>query len=836
MSVRRLEMGRRDESGNGLAIVMNAHDNRQDSVFLIAQRILTAILGDARNNLHDSVASELCLAMQCQGALLVMFDEAVQPRSHWPDAVAAVRNGTTPYLAENVAAVALSGVNGVIGALCVSGRAFSQYDLSLLDEIAAFVVPLLDARLTLIKRERELDAISGQLQRQSQILDQIEDSVITMDLMGYITGWNGGAERLFGYMAKEVIGQNILFLYADENEVDEFDDPLLSGDREMVVQRRKKSGEIFWASVTLSVVRDKDGSPSSLIGYIRDITERLNKEESLRLFGRIFENSGEGILVTDAQEKIVAVNQAFSNITGFTADDVLGETPRILRSGRHDKQFYEDMWQALKERGHWQGELWDRNKDGAIFPKWANLSTVKNEQGVITHYISTFSDISERVAAEERIRQLAFYDTLTGLPNRSTLYNLVEQALIIANRQNKSGALMFIDLDRFKYVNDTLGHGAGDELIQRVATRFRTCLRASDVVARLGGDEFVVALIDIAKPSDVALVAKKILAIFASSFLIDGHEISISASIGISVYPTDGTTVEDLLKHADIAMYRAKEQGRSNFLFYSDDMNVRSLEKLELESSLRRALDRKELLLYYQPQADIHTGKIIGAEVLLRWEHPDLGTISPVHFIPLAEETGLIVPIGKWVIDQAVAQNKAWEKAGVPVVKLAVNLSAQQFRLPLVDEVSATLTLHGLAHELLELEITESMVMNNVERVIEMLTDLAKLGMQISLDDFGTGYSSLSYLKRFPIDKLKVDQSFVRGIPSDADDISITRAIIAMGKSLGLKVIAEGVETSQQLEFLRKEGCDEIQGYLFSRPLAADEFVQLLIDGHRLAI
>jgi len=814
---------------------MTVLDHRSDSTFLLAQRILLAILGNIGSTLNMAVSKELCTAMQCSDALLVTFIDSAQTKPQWQESIAAAKKGQ-PYLSSDVAAVPLPGIQQPMGALCIAGRSFSQQDLDLLSEIAAFIVPALETRLTLIKRERDLDNISAQLQRQSQILDQIEDSVITMDLMGYITGWNGGAERLFGYSSAEAIGQNILFVYADEEEADNTDDPLLSGDREMVVQRRKKSGEIFWASVTLSVVRNNDGSPSGLIGYVRDITERLSKEESLRLFGRIFENSGEGILVTDAQEKIVAVNEAFSNITGFSSEEVIGETPRILRSGRHDKQFYDEMWQALKERGHWQGELWDRHKDGAIFPKWANLSAVKNEQGTTTHYISTFSDISERVAAEERIRQLAFYDTLTGLPNRATLYSLVEQALIIASRQNQSGALMFIDLDRFKYVNDTLGHGAGDELIQRVATRFKTCLRASDVVARLGGDEFVVALVDIAKPGDVAFVAQKILGIFGSPFLIDGHEISISASIGISVYPTDGNTVEDLLKHADIAMYRAKEQGRSNFLFYSDDMNVRSLEKLELESSLRRALDRKELLLYYQPQADIHTGEIIGAEVLLRWAHPDLGMVSPIHFIPLAEETGLIVPIGQWVIDQAVAQNKSWEQEGIPVVKLAVNLSAQQFRLPLVDEVSATLTLHGLAHELLELEITESMVMNNVERVIDMLTDLAQLGMQISLDDFGTGYSSLSYLKRFPIDKLKVDQSFVRGIPSDIDDVSITRAIIALGKSLGLKVIAEGVETKQQLEFLRAEGCDEIQGYLFSRPLPADEFAQMLKNGQRLAV
>jgi diguanylate cyclase (GGDEF)-like protein/PAS domain S-box-containing protein len=813
---------------------VNARDTTPENPFLSAQRILSVIFLNTEHRLLDAIGVQLAATLQCSHGIVLLFENDPAP-SAWKDACERARSGQS-YLDGQSAAVPLLTQTGVVGAIGVTGRTFSDADLQLLESLAACIAPALEARLTLTKRERELDGMTVQLQRQAQILDRIEDSVITMDLMGYITGWNGGAERLFGYSANEAIGQNILFLYVDEDEADPFDDPLLSGDREMVVQRRKKSGEVFWASVTLSLARDQDGNPAGLVGYVRDITERLKKEESLRLFGRIFENSGEGILITDADEKIVAVNQAFSSITGFSSEDVLGETPRILRSGRHDKAFYEDMWASLKDSGHWQGELWDRHKDGAIFPKWANLSAVKNDYGVVTHYISTFSDISERVAAEERIRQLAFYDTLTGLPNRSTLYSLMEQALIIASRQNLSGALMFIDLDRFKYVNDTLGHGAGDQLIQRVATRFKTCLRASDVVARLGGDEFVVALVDIAKPADVAIVAQKILAIFASPFLIDGHEISISASIGISVYPTDGNTVEDLLKHADIAMYRAKEQGRSNFLFYSDDMNVRSLEKLELESSLRRALDRKELLLFYQPQADIHTGEIVGAEVLLRWEHPDLGMVSPIHFIPLAEETGLIVPIGQWVIEQAVAQNKAWEQEGVPVVKLAVNLSAQQFRLPLVDEVAATLKAHGLAHELLELEITESMVMNNVERVIDMLTDLAQLGMQISLDDFGTGYSSLSYLKRFPIDKLKVDQSFVRGIPSDADDISITRAIIAMGKSLGLKVIAEGVETQQQLEFLRKEGCDEIQGYLFSRPLPAEEFVQLLKDGHRLSI
>lgn len=814
---------------------MKARGNRLIMAFSIAQRVLATIFDGDPVRVKTVVVDAMKSALQCTEAELVLFDDQTQATTKWNAAVGAARCGER-WHDHQALALPLIGNDGAIGAMCIGGREFSEPDAEYFAAITELVAPVLDAHRILVSRERVLDGMTVQLQQQTRILDQIEDSVITMDLLGYITGWNGGAERLFGYTAGEAIGQNVLFLYADEEDDGENgSDPLLAGEREMVVRRRKKSGEAFWAGVTLSVARDQDGNPTEFIGYVRDITERLKKEESLRLYGRIFENSGEGILVTDEHENIVAVNRAFVEITGFNADEVMGRTPRIFKSGRHDKHFFAEMWHEILEKGQWQGEIWDRHKNGAIFPKWATISTVRDEKGRVTHYFSTFSDISERVAAEERIRQLAFYDALTGLPNRATLYNLLEQTLASARRNSTSGAIMFIDLDRFKYVNDTLGHSAGDELIRRVSTRFRTCLRASDVIARLGGDEFVVALIDIARPDDAAVVAQKIMAIFASPFLIEGHEISISASIGISVFPADGASVEDLIKNADIAMYRAKDQGRSSFLFYSSDMNVRSLERLEMESSLRRALDRKELLLHYQPQVDIATGKIIGAEVLLRWKHPDLGMVSPAQFIPMAEETGLIVPIGQWVMEQAVMQNKAWLDAGIDVVKLAVNLSAQQFRANLVDEVSSVIARHRLPNDLLELEITESMVMRNANDVIDMLRALDFLGVPMSLDDFGTGYSSLSYLKRFPIRKLKIDQSFIRSIPRDADDIAITRAIIALSKSLGLKVIAEGVETRQQLDFLRREGCDEIQGYLFSHPVSAADFVAMLQSGKRLA-
>lgn len=563
------------------------------------------------------------------------------------------------------------------------------------------------------------------------------------------------------------------------------------------------------------------------------MTNQEPQPNNLQLYSQIIESSGEAIVITDAAEKIIGVNRAFTQITQFTSADTLGQSPRMMRSGRHDRAFFEEMWASITTKGAWAGEIWNSRKDGSVYPAWVTIRSVKDKTGNVTHYFSNFTDISERMSAEERIRQLALYDALTGLPNRATFYSLIKQSLIIASRDNVIGGIMFIDLDRFKNINDSLGHGAGDELIRRVSARLKTCLRSSDVIARLGGDEFVVSLFDIKAAADAAIVAKKMLATFATPFLIEGHEISISASIGVSVYPDDGIDLDNLIKFSDIAMYRAKGRGRNTFLFYANDMNVRSLDKLQMESDLRRALDRRELLLHYQPQANIHTGEMTGAEVLLRWQHPEKGMVSPGEFIPMAEETGLVVGIGQWVLDQAVAQNRVWQKQGFPIVKLAVNVAAQQFHAELVNEVSAVLTEHELAHEFLELEITESMVMNNAEQVIEMLKQMQKLGVRMSLDDFGTGYSSLSYLKRFPIQKLKVDQSFVRGIPNDENDVAITRAIIGMGKSLGLKVIAEGVETREQLEFLRAEGCDEIQGYLFSRPIPANEFMRLLESKHR---
>ncbi|MDD5384917.1 MAG: EAL domain-containing protein [Gallionella sp.] len=714
-----------------------------------------------------------------------------------------------------------------VGVLCVQAPLAA---LPTLQSLAGLIAATLLNRLQFDERKRGLLDSEDKLARQQQILDQIHDSVIAMDLSGYITGWNKGAEQQFGYTAEEAIGKNILFLYADEDENALFHEAFLEhGGREIVVKRRKKSGEVFWASLSLSLSRDARGNPTAILGYLVDITERLKAEAELRLQAAIFEYSDEGIIVTDVTKRILSVNRSFTKITGYEAHEAIGQLPSILKSGLHDQAFYNEMNASIADNGLWIGELCNRRKNGENFPVWMSISGVHNKDGVITHYFSVFTDLTERKNAEQQIYRLAYYDALTGLPNRAKLYTLLRQTLLEAQRNKAHGAILFIDLDRFKQINDSLGHAHGDILLKEVARRLSASLRGEDIIARIGGDEFVVALVDIAKHEDASIVAQKILDNLSLPVMVEGHELQISASIGISVYPDNGDDAETLIKNADIAMYRAKQgEVHDGYLFFSPDMNKRAMERLKLESNLRRALERNELILYYQPQQNLQSGKIIGAEVLLRWNHPGTGMIPPATFIPLAEETGLIIPIGQWILETVCARNKEWQRAGLPIVKLAVNISAKQFRPTLPRLVAEILARHELDARFLELEITESMIMQNVEGVIAMMDDFQQLGTGLSLDDFGTGYSSLSYLKRFPIDKLKIDQSFVRGVTKDTDDEAITRAIISLSKNLGLRVIAEGVETEEQLAFLRSAGCEEIQGYYYSRPLPEDDFVKFL--------
>lgn len=696
-------------------------------------------------------------------------------------------------------------------------------------DLGALLAAMLHARSAYNQRVDALAVSERETRRQSQILNQIHDSVITMDLQGYITGWNAGAERLFGYAVEEILGRNILLLYADENEeADNFFNVFLeNGSREMTVRRRKKSGELFWASVSLSIAHDESGVPNGLIGYVVDISGEQAAEEKLHLHSRIFDCAGEAILVTDADARIVSANAAFCHISGFAEKEVLGMTTSDMCLGTENGR-WQEIREAIERDGKWSGELQPTRKGGDSYPAWASISSTHDKAGLLTHYCFVFSDITERKAAEQQIYRLAYYDTLTDLPNRSLLYSLLEQAISEAHRKHEHGALLFLDLNRFKHINDSFGHSPADTLLAEVGKRLAAALRKEDVVSRLGGDEFVLALFDISRREDAAIVARKVLAALAEPFFIEGHEVLLSASVGISIFPDDGRDAETLIRNADVAMYRAKQLGDSGYLYYSREMNLRSLERLKMEGGLRHALDRNEFLLHFQPQLDLVSNRIIGTEALLRWSSPGHGMISPAQFIPVAEETGLIIPIGEWVIDAACKQLRAWLDAGLSPVKVAVNLSPRQFSQNLPRTVMRYLKTYGLPPDLLEVEITESMLMHNTESVVAMMQEFASAGVVISLDDFGTGYSSLSYLKRFPIDTLKIDQSFVQGIPQDANDSAIATAIISMAKALKLRVIAEGVETEAQLDFLKSAGCDEIQGYWFSKPIAADAYAQLL--------
>ncbi len=676
------------------------------------------------------------------------------------------------------------------------------------------------------------------LANQVQILDQIHESVITMDLGGFITGWNKGAEQLFGYSTDEAVGKHILFLYADpdaEDDSEGFHDAFLeNGGREMEVRRRRKSGEIFWASLQLSLNRDEMGQPMGLIGYLSDITARVEAEKSMRLQSRIFEHSSESILITDTDKRILSVNPAFIKITGYSEVEVVGQTPHFMRSERHTIKFYEDIWRHVEEEGCWHGEVWTRRKDGRDFPSWASISLVRNRQDQVVHYFSIFTDITERKLAEERIHHLAYYDDLTGLPNRSLLYKLIDQALVEAQRNRLHGALLFIDLNRFKPINDTLGHAIGDRLLQQVGERLRVAVRSEDVVARLGGDEFVVALFDITRREHATVVAQKIMTALDPPFWIEAHELKISASIGISIYPRDGFDTESLLRMADIAMYRAKQSGQDGYAFYSHEMNQRALDRLKIESGLRHGIDNGELLLHYQPKVDIASGRIVGAEALVRWYPPSGSMVPPGEFIPIAEESGLIVRLSAWVLEAALAQVQRWRAAGLPLVKIAVNLSARDFSPSLAERLQLLLDSHDVPPEWLELEITEGMLTHSSDEVVAMMDALNALGVSLALDDFGTGYSSLSYLKRFPIHTLKIDQSFVRGIPHDGNDCAIAGAIVSIAQRLGHNVIAEGVETHAQLEFLKALGCQEIQGYLFSPPVPPEKLEAMIRAGKTL--
>lgn len=677
----------------------------------------------------------------------------------------------------------------------------------------------------------ELRRNERDMRRLAAVFTHSNDAIILMDARGLVVGWNGGAERMYGWTAEETRGLDYRNLLPDPGraQVDTLIARLNQGETQPAeeAQRLCRDGRLLDVWVTYTGIYDTEGHLLEVATIEQDISDKVLLEREMRLAAVAFE-SVDGIMVTDRNACIVRVNRAFTEITGFSEADVLGKRPTFLQSGRQSVEFYRRMWDELLEKGFWQGEIWNRNKAGEIYPEWLAVNAVKNRYGAVTHYIGVFRDIREKKAQEAEIHKLAFYDSLTGLPNRRLLLDRLELSIEQCRRERTRGALLFLDLDRFKTINDSLGHSIGDLLLQKVAYRLRTSLRTEDTVARLGGDEFVIMLNRIGRSDQEVIgftekVSQSILHNVDRTFDIEGHALHTTVSIGVTLYPDGEDTVEDLLRQADNAMYLAKKKGRNRAYFFDPSLQAAADAWLRMERDLRRALTERHFQLHYQPL--VTDEGCIGAEALIRWSRDGVA-VPPGQFIPICEETGIIIELGRWVLKEACQQFKVWLDGGmIPLRVLAVNISPLQFNHEdFVGMVSQIVRETGMDPHHLELEVTESLLLDEPESVIEKMDRLKTLGIRFSIDDFGTGYSSLAYIKRLPIDKIKIDRAFVRDLLVDEDTACIVEAIIAMAQKMQLELVAEGVESVEQVDRLIQLGCGGVQGFLFAHPLSADRF------------
>ena len=693
-----------------------------------------------------------------------------------------------------------------------------------------FFVVLTSALLYLVLQRHALQyrrarlELAGNEERLRLALDATRDGLWDWDVSRRKVFFSEGYARLLG-LTPQTLGDTredwASRLHPDDTEraLHALNAELSDQPYENIYRLRHADGSYRWIHSRGRLQRDESGQPQRFIGIASDITQQRAIDDSLRQAAAVFDATQEGVLVTDAEQNIVHVNPAFSRITGYSSEEILGQHPSLLKSGRHDAAFYQSLWHALQNRGAWSGEVWNRRKSGEIYPQWQCIRVIHDEQGRVSHYVAVFSDITALKRSQRELDYLAHHDPLSNLPNRLLFTERVAHALERSTIEELRGAVLLIDLDHFKHINESLGHNVGDLLLKSVGERLLQGLPNGCTLARLGGDEFGLLSENCAEAAQAAELAQSLLHKLETPFRLDDHELYIGASIGISLFPEDANSVEQILRNADSALFKAKSSGREGYAFYEQELTDYARQRVELASSLRHALDNDELRVYYQPLHDLHDGSQVGMEALVRWQHPQRGLVAPGEFIPIAEDNGMIGVIDTWVLEQACRQMVRWNAGRSPLRFVAVNISSRLFsRGELDQKVASVLAQTGLPPEQLELEVTESAIMEDPDAAQKLLFRLRALGVRLAIDDFGTGYSSLARLKRLPVDKLKLDQSFVRGLPDDTEDAAIARAVIALGKSLGLKVLAEGIEQSAQANFLRELGCNYGQGYYFGRP------------------
>ncbi|MCB2193209.1 MAG: EAL domain-containing protein [Deltaproteobacteria bacterium] len=684
---------------------------------------------------------------------------------------------------------------------------------------------LVDDEVNLEEREKRLRAALMQLPLPAMIHAEDGEAVLINEAWTSLTGYNRKDMPTVEAWTRLCCGDQWWDMVQQVAALHQLEGSASQGEFEFT----NKSGEkLVWDFNSAPLGKLHDGR-SVVITIAADVTERRRMADSLALSGLVFQNSTNGILVTDGEGNILDVNPAMCEMSGYERQELLGQNPRVFKSGRHTSEYYCDMWDALKKKGNWRGEIYNRRKNGEIYPAWLTITAVVEKQAGAHHFVAISSDLSALMEAQERMEYLARHDHLTGLPNRQALKSCLEQAMGSADQKGRKVLVVYLDLDQFKLVNESLGHDRGDEALLAVAKRLQNSLAESDSLVRWGGDHFVGVMNlngDVDKAEDMA---SRLLACFQAPFDIGGQQLYMSASLGMSLYPDDSRDPDVLVQHADTAMHAAKELGRRRYKFFSAQMNRRVVERLALESDLRSALDNKEFFLVYQPRVDVATGAVEGVEALIRWQHPTLGLLMPDHFLSAAEDSGLIVPIGQQVLEMACSQVKQWLAEGVPVKRVAVNLSGRQFwEEDLAGMITGTLSHYGLTTKHFELEVTESVVMGSVTAAARVLRELHDLGIEIALDDFGTGYSSLYYLKELPIDTLKIDKSFINNIPDERESTTIVSIVASLAHGLGMGVIVEGVETRRQLETVAGFGCEQVQGYYFSRPIHPEEISALL--------